>query len=742
MVKSFPGTKRRGVASILLLAAYLLLFSAAGVRARRIPLVDVNRAAASRFQQLPGISRELALEIVAHRERVNFFNAVSELIEVEGIDRELLEEITPYLIITPPSDLRAAEIIEDLEIMEEEEEEYFLDLDVDISRLEAYRASPLDLNTAVYSQLMELPYIDSQTANAILSLRSEMRGFTSVRDIREIVGPYRFDRISAFITVLDEREPVRFHGDLRLKTEVRHPYHDYYFDLEPEYHYPLQVEGRYRLRYGNRFELGLQMRRKASAHWPPDYDGSRSLSYANFTNYFLGSRYLLLRNISLLDTVVLGSYRLDYFRALTRTRRLRGLRLDDRPAINSGFYGAAAELRRGGWDALLFVSDKAFAVGKINPYDGSVGVTQRSLYYTGNYPIFEPPYLNETLYGGIVRRDIGAGLVMGAGGYRKKFSRVIDPEADFRHFRGDEIQVLDLEAEYTYRNLRLLIDWGLSRYHTFDAFYDDNNARIWEEGRDWYWDSGSALRLTMVSDHPNGQFWAYYWNVDYDYYDLLGEGYDATYNGRNQIRYGLGGRVEHTRDMFTQAEIRYHEIIRQLDQRFVRDSQSVRIFYANTSQLYLRLRHSWDITPEFLIRYTGNYNLSRDWRTVGVRYSPMRDISHRMEITHRASDRIRLRGVFRLRRAVFEETGYIDNWDQRLGDNVSGNYGELRYRASSEFLLLSRIFVQEAGHGIGLLLRPEITFSRNSKIRMELEYEPRAEGEHRSIFALQYDMSW
>ncbi len=716
----FPGMRKTPV--ILFLT--VLICASSAYTARR-GFVDINRADAERLAELPGVSPELAEAIVETREKVNFFRRINDLMEVEGMTGEIFDGISPMLIMTPPGALRADEIIEELEIMEEEEEDYFLELDVDISRLEAYRSSPLDLNTAVYSQLLELPEIDHTLAEAILSLRRQMRGFDTVEDIVEVVGPGRFERIRPFVAVLDETELVRLHGDFRVSAEVIHPYDEYYFSLDRRYQYPLQVEARHRLRYGNRLELGLQIRRKASPHFPPRYDGARKIDYGNLSEYYLGTRYLLMRSMGPFDTVVLGSYRLDYFGPATRTRRLRGLRIDERTSVYGGFYGAAAETRPGDWEVTVFLSEKELPFRSVNEYDGSVPEHQGSLYDTANLPIYDPYYLKESIYGGILRRELPSGLKLSAGGYLKSYDRVLDHEGDFNRFRGDEIRILDLEAEYTYRNYRVIADWGMCRYHTFDAFYDSDGLRIWEEGREWRWDTGYALRLAFISHHDIANFWIHYWSVDHDYFDFPGEGRLATYNARNEVRYTLGGRVEPRRGMHTQADLMYQEKIKPV----YRDTR--------LDRMSLRLRQSWDVTQEFLLRYSGTLSRGREWRTVDARYSPRIYDSHRLEIIHRPSARVRLRGVFRRARERFDETAELISYD-----TDSGNYGEIRYRPVDPLLMLARIYINDGGNGLGWRIRPVYTFSRHARLRMEFEKDPRAGDDSRSTFSVQYDMSF
>ncbi|MEA3506116.1 MAG: helix-hairpin-helix domain-containing protein, partial [Elusimicrobiota bacterium] len=214
---------------IILLLAFVFAVRPA-VAKHRISLVDINRATKAEFARLPGISEELAESIIKYRRENDYFDDIEELLEVEGMSREIYDQILPYLIFSPPEAQRADEIITDLETMEEEEEEYFLDLGVDISRLELYRNNPLDINTAAYSQFLELPGIEPEDAEAIIELRKEKQGFESIDELKEVLDEETFEMISPFIAVLDEEEVSELHGDVRVTADVTYPYDDYYFE--------------------------------------------------------------------------------------------------------------------------------------------------------------------------------------------------------------------------------------------------------------------------------------------------------------------------------------------------------------------------------------------------------------------------------------------------------------------------------------------------------------------------------
>lgn len=68
-----------------------------------IPVIlDVNLAAAEEFSQLPGVSPELAWEIVTFREEICGFQNILELLYVEGMSDALYISIDEYLVCSSP----------------------------------------------------------------------------------------------------------------------------------------------------------------------------------------------------------------------------------------------------------------------------------------------------------------------------------------------------------------------------------------------------------------------------------------------------------------------------------------------------------------------------------------------------------------------------------------------------------------------------------------------------------------
>ena len=61
--------------------------------------VDLNRASAADFEQLPGVGPVLARRIVEYRNSLGRFHAVDDLQGVKGIGKKKLERLKPFVTV-------------------------------------------------------------------------------------------------------------------------------------------------------------------------------------------------------------------------------------------------------------------------------------------------------------------------------------------------------------------------------------------------------------------------------------------------------------------------------------------------------------------------------------------------------------------------------------------------------------------------------------------------------------------
>ena len=64
--------------------------------------VDLNRATAADFDQLPGVGPVLAKRMVDYRKSVGRFHAVEDLRAVKGIGKKKLDQLKPFVIVVRP----------------------------------------------------------------------------------------------------------------------------------------------------------------------------------------------------------------------------------------------------------------------------------------------------------------------------------------------------------------------------------------------------------------------------------------------------------------------------------------------------------------------------------------------------------------------------------------------------------------------------------------------------------------
>lgn len=89
------------------LACCLLLFGTAcalaqaGTKPEEHKLINPNTASVEMLAKLPGMNEKVARGIVVQREQLGDFQSLDELLEVQGMSKELLEKIKPFISLDP-----------------------------------------------------------------------------------------------------------------------------------------------------------------------------------------------------------------------------------------------------------------------------------------------------------------------------------------------------------------------------------------------------------------------------------------------------------------------------------------------------------------------------------------------------------------------------------------------------------------------------------------------------------------
>ena len=89
---------------VLALFVVGLLVSAFAVQAKaqetlKGKTVNINKATAQEFLQVPLITKDLAEKIVKYREKNGDFQVLEELLQVQGFSRDLLRKIKSFLLL-------------------------------------------------------------------------------------------------------------------------------------------------------------------------------------------------------------------------------------------------------------------------------------------------------------------------------------------------------------------------------------------------------------------------------------------------------------------------------------------------------------------------------------------------------------------------------------------------------------------------------------------------------------------
>ena len=171
--------------------------------------MNLNTATAEVLQVLPGIGEVLAQRIVAYREQIGGFRNLEQLLEVNGIGTVKYAEIVPMLYL-PEETPDEEELLQPKEVPEESSAaDMPEEAATDAAEPPEPVSFPIDLNTATREELMRIPEMTETLADAILTLRQEIRYFSSPYELLYAEGmtDQRFEKLRDFVTVLPENRP-------------------------------------------------------------------------------------------------------------------------------------------------------------------------------------------------------------------------------------------------------------------------------------------------------------------------------------------------------------------------------------------------------------------------------------------------------------------------------------------------------------------------------------------------------
>ncbi len=129
-------------------------------------IVNLNTATETDLQKLKGIGASYSKRIIAYREKLGGFVAEEQLREVYGFTEELYNSISPYIKVDNGS------------------------------------IRTININTADFKALVSHPYIDKNTANAILKYREFAQNIKSTDELvkQKAISRSIYDKISRYIS--------------------------------------------------------------------------------------------------------------------------------------------------------------------------------------------------------------------------------------------------------------------------------------------------------------------------------------------------------------------------------------------------------------------------------------------------------------------------------------------------------------------------------------------------------------
>ncbi len=127
---------------------------------------DLNRATIEDLKKVRGIGPVLAKRIISYRTLLGGFSFEDQLAEVYNLPEEAIENLQREFEIQEPP-----------------------------------RIKRLNINTASFKQILDLPYIDYELTRKIMAFRSEEKIITDLSDLKKIDSfPLdKYDRIAVYL---------------------------------------------------------------------------------------------------------------------------------------------------------------------------------------------------------------------------------------------------------------------------------------------------------------------------------------------------------------------------------------------------------------------------------------------------------------------------------------------------------------------------------------------------------------
>ena len=161
--------------------------------------LDLNRATKAELRLLPGLGDALVKRIIDHRTRNGPFRSVDDLRQVTGIGPKTLDRLRHHLFVTP-EELFVAD--DDSDVMPVESKPRPVPRTTTVSKKAIDLTRPINVNTAIQTDLQKLPGIGPKLSQRILDERAKSV-FKSIDDLRRVpgIGPKTLEKLRPHVTV-------------------------------------------------------------------------------------------------------------------------------------------------------------------------------------------------------------------------------------------------------------------------------------------------------------------------------------------------------------------------------------------------------------------------------------------------------------------------------------------------------------------------------------------------------------
>jgi len=515
-------------------------------------LVDLNTATLSELTAVDGITETIAGSIINYRSKTHF-KITDDLKNVPGVTDDIYLKVKDRFFVSAVGADEGAdeEQYDESAVAEDEGATSLIDsVGGQDSVLDDLRRSPLDLNTAQKSDLLDLPGVTSEMADAII-YRRRQTPFKSVDELNTIKGMTSevYRNIKPYLRVIRQEDREIFAGDTRFRIgpSISPSKPDKNPSLKSPYDNPFQLYNRTRLRFGSKYESGFIV--DAARYEPP-------ISYQTLRELHLKKFYLRANDVWGFDKIIAGNYQLQYaqglvfyypYGELVRPIKIkaRGIKPDTGTNPNTYFRGFAFEKSWRAFNFAGFYSYKglyadlnADGTAKFdleNDAKNDLGSN------TSDKEIARKDNLFEELAGGRVQFNFGKGSHIGATGYDARYSPEINPSYNYTNptglneFRGDGNTVVGFDFETWIRGINFFGEYAKSNERGRDKL---NLSSPYDKKTE-----GDAWLLEAMYNINKFNFYVIHWDYDPDYVNP----HSSAMGGRsmrdkdyNQIGYMLG----------------------------------------------------------------------------------------------------------------------------------------------------------------------------------------------------------